>query len=630
MFSSLFPSRLRWFFLAQGLLFTFSQSLPLLGAEPPAGRPNILFLLTDDQRADTLGATGNRLVITPEMDKLAGEGTNFQNSFVTTSVCAPNRACILTGQYSRTNSIRGFAEALSDAQLKASYPVMLRKAGYYTGFIGKWGVGATINSFMEEDGKQFDYWKAVEEQGEYWPEGKSGRHLTNIMTSQVEEFLDSAPKDKPFCLSVSYKAPHGPWSEVAPECLALYKKTRIPLAESLSEEAVAKFPAFLRTDRLTLNGKTVKDWQAIGEEWTRQYYGLITGVDRSLGEIREMLKSRGLADNTVIIFTSDNGHFLFEYGMYGKWLMYEPSLRVPLIIYDPRIAPAQRARTVDAFALSIDMAPTMLNFAGLETPKTMQGRSLVPLLEGEVPADWRKDMFYEYNFIMFPGDIPSSIGVRDARWKYIRYLDPRFKYEQLFDLKNDPDEAVNLAGNPEYSAELDRLRARLEAYRSEIPDNDPEFMEYDDKYRVVATAFTSPAMDKPLDFGKEKVIGQSFKADGDFLHAISWMLPYQMKKIASSDLVVKLRRGGPEGEVLASTVVPRTHLYSLYPCVAELDAPVKPGETFYIEMSPKEPVHRQELQLWAYPTDVFADGQAYLNGKPTESDLALNFIYRKP
>lgn len=611
-----------------GALHALIFSSLLSGAETKP--PNILFLLTDDQRADTLGAAGNPLVITPEIDKLASEGTLFRNSFVVTSVCAVNRACILSGQYSRTSGVRGFAEALSDAQMKLTYPAILRQAGYYTGFIGKWGVGATIESIVDRAAPGFDYWKGLYDQGEYWPEGKTGRHLNKIMTSQVEEFLNTAPKDKPFCLSVSYKAPHGPWSEVEPECLALYKNTKIPMPKKLNEEAVAKFPDFLRTDRLTLNGKTIAEMQALHENWTRQYYGLITGLDRSLGEIRAMLKAKGLADNTVIVFTSDNGHFLFEYGLYGKWLMYEPSLRVPLVIYDPRIDAAKRAKTVDSFALSIDMAPTLLAFAGLKAPETMQGRSLLPLVQGEVPADWRKDMFYEYNFIMFPGDIPASIGVRDSRWKYIRYQDPRFEYDQLFDLESDPDEATNLVADPKYSAELARLRARLDAYRAEIPDNAPEFMEYRDKYHVAATGFTPPAMDQPLDLQKEKTIGQTFPADGDFLHAVSWVLPYQMKKISSSDLLVDLRRGGPEGEVLASTTIPRDQLYALYPCVAKFDVPVKRGETLYVEMRPKDPIRPKEIRFWAYPKDVFEGGQAFLDRKPVDSDIALNFIYRTP
>jgi len=627
-YRSLSPTRL--FVISQAVICVLAQASSLSAAEPSAKRPNILFLLTDDQRGDALGAAGNPLMITPEMDRLARDGTFFRNSFCTSAVCAVSRASILSGQYSRTTGIRGFAEAFTDEQFKATYPMILRRAGYYTGFIGKWGVGATINSLQDRLAPEFDYWKAVEEQGEYWPEGKNGRHLTKIMTSQVEEFLNNAPKDKPFCLSVSYKAPHGPWSGVEPECFELYKDTKIPMPKTLTEEAVAKLPDFIRTDRLSINGKSVKEMQAIYDVWTRQYYGLITGVDRSLGQIRSMLKEKGLEDNTIIIFTSDNGHFLFEYGLSGKWLMYEASFRVPLIIYDPRIPSAERAKSVDAFALSIDMAPTILNLADMTPPETMQGRSLVPLLHGQVPSDWRKDTFHEYFFGMFPGDIPFSIGVRDGRWKYIRYLDPRFEYEQLFDLQTDPDESNNLAKNPEVSAELIRLRARLEDYRSKIPDNAPEPVEYRDKYQMAATGFTPPSMDKPLDLEKEKTIGQSFKAEGDLLHAISWMLPYQMKKIASSDLLVDLRRGGPEGEVLASTTVPRNHLYSLYPCMATFDVPVKRGETLYVEMRPKDPIHPREIQFWAYPTNVYADGQAFLDGKPTDSDLALSFIYQKP
>lgn len=600
---------------------------PASAAEQP---PNIIFLLTDDQRADTLGATGNRYVITPELDKLAAEGSLFKNSFVATSVCAPNRACILSGMYPRTTGIKGFAEMFTDAQFQATYPALLRKAGYFTGFIGKWGVGANLDSYVDHIGLEFDFWKGVYDQGKYWPEGEKGRHYTKIMTAQAGEFLDKIPKDKPFCLSMSYKAPHGAWSEVDPECFALYKDVKIPLPKTLNEEDIAKFPSFIRTEHLTLPVKNVQELQKAYELLARQYYGLITGVDRSVGEIRAMLKSKGLEDNTVIIFTSDNGHFLFEYGMHGKWLMYEPSLRVPLIVYDPRIAPAERAKSIGAFALSVDMAPTVLDFAGLKAPKAMQGHSLVPLLKGQVPSDWRKDMYYEYNFGMFPGDIPASIGVRDARWKYIRYLDPRFEYEQLFDLEKDPGEDDDIARNSAYSAELDRLRARLEAYRTEIPDNVHDPMEYRDKYHIVCTAFTTPTTNRPLDFEKEKTMGQTFVADGDILHGISWMWPYQMKKCAPTDLLVDIRRGGPDGKVLASTVVPPSQIYSLYPCMAKFDVPVKKGETLYVEMRPKDPVHPREVMFWVYPKDVFASGQAFMDRKPVDFDLPLNFIYQKP
>lgn len=602
---------------------------PASAAEQPPKPPNIIFLLTDDQRADTLGAAGNPFVITPALDKLAAEGSYFKNSFVVTSICAPNRACILSGLYPRTTRIKGFAEGFTDKEFQETYPALLRSAGYFTGFIGKWGVGANLNSYVDHIGTNFDYWKGVYDQGEYWPEGKKGRHFTKIMTSQAAEFLDKIPKDKPFCLSMSYKAPHGAWSEVDPECFALYKDVNIPLPKTLTEEDIAKFPAKVRTEHLTLPGKSAEELRSIFELLARQYYGLITGIDQSVGEIRSILKDKGLADNTVIIFTSDNGHFLFEYGMHGKWLMLEPSLRVPLVIYDPRITPADRAKIVDAFALSVDMAPTVLDFAGLKAPKAMQGRSLVPLVHGKVPEDWRKDMYYEYNFGMFPGDIPASIGVRDSRWKYIRYLDPRGEFEQLFDLKNDPGEADDLIKNPACAAELERLRARLETYRAQIPDNLHDPMENPGKYHIVPTAYSLPETGKPLDFAKEKTIGQTFVADGDFLHAITWMFPYQMKKCAPTDLLVDVRRGGPDGEVLASAVIPPEHSFSLYPCAATFDVPVKKGEILYVEMHPKVPVAPREILLWAYPKNVFAGGQAFLDRKPTDIDIPLNFIYQK-
>jgi arylsulfatase A-like enzyme len=436
--------------------------------EAADSRPNIIFLLTDDQRYDTLGSSGNPIIHTPHLDALSRKSVNFDRAFVTTAICAPNRACILTGQYAARHGMWFFGRELSPEQLALTYPALLKRAGYRTGFIGKYGVG-------KPPGKDiFDFNKGFAGQGRFrlTVDGKT-RHLTSVMADQALEFLDGCRAGQPFHLSISFKAPHVQDSpsvkseqfpyDPAPEIANLYRDIEIPRPATATSEYFDRLPDFLKNSE-NRSRWAVRYWgPRRTQESLKGYYRLISGVDLAVGRILAKLKSAGFADNTVILFSSDHGQYLGEYGFAGKWYPHEVSICIPLIVYDPRLPKnRQGARTKD-FALSIDIAPTILELAGVRPPKVMQGRSLVPVVRGETPADWRKEYYYEHHFEP-PWEgmtIPKSEGIRTQRWKYIQYIDSRPLYEELYDLDTDPQESVNLATNPKQAARVAAFRKQL-------------------------------------------------------------------------------------------------------------------------------------------------------------------------
>ncbi len=431
-------------------------------------RPNIVFILTDDQRWNALGCMGDPNVKTPNIDKLAAEGVLFRNHFVTTSICCISRASILTGQYERRHGVGDFGTPLKDSQWKETYPAVMKDHGYYTGFIGKFGVGTEKQVVTMAD--KFDFWRGIPGQGgKYFIEpGDDKRvHQTARYGEQALEFLGSRPAGKPFCLSVSFTAPHARDHmprEFTPDDRdeSLYTKDTIAAPEIANDTYFQKLPESVKTSISRERWQWRFDTPEKFQTNTKDYYRLISGIDREVGRIIEDLKARNLADNTVIIFTSDNGYALGDRGLAGKWYMYEESLRDPLIILDPRGPASKRGRSEDAMTLNIDFAPTMLALAGIEQPAVMQGRSLVPLVENKKPADWRTEFFYEHDFS--PKQIPASEGVRTERWAYIRWVNEKPVIEELFDLKNDPLEGHNLAADPEHREILEQMRARRSSY----------------------------------------------------------------------------------------------------------------------------------------------------------------------
>jgi len=423
--------------------------------------PNIIFLLTDDQRWDAMGAMGNEQILTPNMDRLAYDGIRFQHAYVTTPICAVSRASIFTGQYARRHGIHGFATDLDSTQWVNSYPYLFRNSGYYTGFLGKYGVGRNLPA------SEFDFWRGVPGQPDYEHTDSSGNyiHYTKILENQALSFLDSVPESTPFCLSVSFKAPHV--QDIDPRQFIydsayqnLFTDITIPPPPMREDQYFEAFPAFFKEDN-----ESRRRWkmrfatEEMYQQSVKGYYRLIYGVDVFIGAILEKLEQTGHAENTVIALMGDNGFFLGERGLAGKWYAYDESIHVPLFIYDPRLPAELRGQLIEDIALNIDIAPTLLSLADIPIPASMQGTNLTPLYVGENPQ-WRKDFLFEHLF-EHPR-IPKSEGVVSLSEKYFIYPEADPIHEEYYDLVKDPGETTNLINDPEYADDVQQMRNRLD------------------------------------------------------------------------------------------------------------------------------------------------------------------------
>jgi arylsulfatase A-like enzyme len=432
-----------------------------IAANTPAKRPNIILLVTDDQRADSLSCAGNPILKTPNIDALARQGVRFTNAFATTAICMSSRASILTGLCTRLHGVDDFKKPLSPELFQNSYPKLLRNAGYRTGFIGKWGIDSG-----ELPKADYDYFAGYQGQGFYFTPG-SDKHLTVLETEQAIDFLQGCNASQPFCLAISFKAPHVqdegrfvegmypkyPYDRALDH---LYETDTVPEVKTVDS---APLPGFFATSlNVTREGQDFHP--ATYQEAMKDLYRLLSGVDIAVGKIVAELKRLGFDDNTVILYTADHGSFYGEHGFGGKWLMLEESIRIPMILFDPRLPADGRGKLCRQMALNIDVPATMLDLAGIALPVGMQGKSLLPLALGQ-SIPWRSEWFYENHFRnQKSGPIAASEGIRTSDWKYIRYIDTDPVYEQLFDLKNDPREETNLAGVPAHSDRLAIMRGR--------------------------------------------------------------------------------------------------------------------------------------------------------------------------
>ncbi len=460
---------------AVGLLAAPARVTHAAKTQKTSKRRNIVFILSDDHRYDALSILGHPFLQTPNLDALAEGGVLCENAFVTTSLCAPSRASILTGQYVHTHRVIGNGPALPEGT--PTFPQELQRAGYETAFIGKWHMGRHTDDVRPG----FDHWVSFPGQGVYVNPrlNVNGKHInargyiSDILTGHAEEFI-TRPHDRPFCLYLSHKAVHADFAP-APRHQGTYADKTLPHPDSMAdtEENYKGKPDWVRRQRNSWHGVDGMYSGLYGDfdTFVKPYAETVLGLDDSIGRVMKALESQGLLDSTLFIYTSDNGFTFGEHGLIDKRTMYEPSIRVPLIVHCPELFKSGQRRK--EMMLNIDFAPTILETAGAPMPDSVQGRSFLGLLKGD-QSDWRKDFLYEYFWESASPHTPSIVGVRGDRYKLILSLGVWDRYE-MYDLQEDPDEMNNLIGHIEVGTgwgPLDRLvSGKLkgevkEAYRS--------------------------------------------------------------------------------------------------------------------------------------------------------------------
>ena len=435
-----------------------------VGAKP--AQPNILFFLVDDQRNDTLGCAGHPIVETPTIDRLAAEGVRFENMFVTTSICWVSRSTILTGLTARSFGTPTQPDSVKPEALGALYPDLLREAGYRTGFFGKWHAKMPPGF---DPAEHFDRFEKIFRHS-YFKKQADGteRHTAELIGDRAVEFIESQPKDQPFCLNAWFNSAHAedgdkrpgighfPWPKAVD---GMYDDVAMPVPRLSAPAIYESQPDFLKA---SINRQRYFWRWDTPEKYTvnmRAYFRMISGVDGVIARVLEALRERGLAQNTIIVYSGDNGYYMGDRGFAGKWSHYEQSLRVPLIVDDRRLPADKRGRVVEPMALNVDLPATFLDWAGVKIPDSYQGRSLAPIVADRAPGSWREDFFCEHVSL---APWITWEGVRDKRYVYARYFDQEPVYEFLHDLDKDPDQLDNFAREPGYAAVLQRMRGRCD------------------------------------------------------------------------------------------------------------------------------------------------------------------------
>ncbi|MBK9139308.1 MAG: sulfatase [Verrucomicrobia bacterium] len=508
-------------------LFMGWVAFPLAAAT--SARPNILFIMTDDHAAHAISAYGSRINQTPQLDRLAREGMRLDRCFVVNSICTPSRAAILTGKYSHKNGVPVFNRFDGSQPHVAKY---LQAAGYYTAMVGKWHLGSEPTGF--------DHYIVLPGQGLYHDPAfldRNGRRVingyaTDIITDLALEALAQRPKDKPFFLCLQHKAPHREWSP-GPKHATLYDDVEIPEPPTLWDDYATRTDAAreatmtiarhlnnrdlklpppaglagpdrerwlwqvpmevtveVKGRRETLTGEALVKWKY--QRYIKDYLRCIASVDDNVGRVLDYLDTHGLRENTLVIYTSDQGFFLGDHGWYDKRFMYEECLRMPFIARLPGVIPPGSAQS--AIALNVDFAPTFLELAGVPVPADMQGRSLVPILKGTRPADWRTSMYYRYYHDPGHHNTRAHYGVRTETHKLIHF----WKKDQweCYDLVKDPLELRNVYNDPAYAATVAALKAELARLKREVEDRD-EFADTLPPDGVDGQTFTPPPKGQP-------------------------------------------------------------------------------------------------------------------------------------
>ncbi len=432
-------------------------------------RMNVLFLLVDDLRSNTVGCFGNDITITPNIDQLAEEGVKFPNACVTTSISAVSRATILTGQYMSSHNIRKFNSPISEEDWKRSFPGVVRESGYYTGLIGKYGVGK-----IRED--QFDY-SLVYEARHWLPTEDGGQiHITEKNRLDALDFLKNRPKDKNFSLYLGFYATHAEDNNpeqylYQPSSEQYYSDVTVPMSPLDTDEAFNALPEFIQDNRN--EGRVRWYWRFDTPEryqkYIKGYFRMLTEVDLAIKDIIDELKAQGVYDNTLIIFMGDNGYFLSDRRLADKWYPYEEGLSVPMIIRDPRMAENKRGMSNDEFVLNVDIAPTIISAIGAEVPDCMQGEDIAQLYLNEGNVEWRQEFFYEHPTLINKERIPASEALVRHNEKYVYW--PDYGYEQYFDLKKDPSELHNGIDDKKYQNKISEMKATMSIHKANLSRN---------------------------------------------------------------------------------------------------------------------------------------------------------------
>ena len=475
----------------------------------PDSRPNILFIMSDDHAAHAISAYGSRINQTPHMDRLAREGTRLDNCFCTNSICTPSRASILTGQYGHITGVKGW-EPL-DNRRPIQLQKLLQSAGYNTAIYGKWHLGQGLTSSVWNDNNNnpdavpadpagFDDWCVLPGQGKYYdpdfhtPNGpiKVSGYASDVITDMSLEWLQNKRlKEKPFFLCVHHKAPHRPWNP-GDKYKHLYENEEIPQPETFDDTyegrpaaAAAKMRIasdFIREDVKAdppsgLSAAEQKNWYY--QRYIKDYLRCVASVDASVGRLLDYLDEANLRENTIVIYTSDQGFFLGDHGWYDKRFIYEESLRMPFLMRYP--AEIRAGKATAAMLTNTDFAPTLLDYAGAEIPPEMQGVSARAMLRGQVPSDWQTSLYYRY-WNNGGHHVAAHYGIRTLTHKLIYVYskplgtahstpEPALEpYWELFDLTRDPQELHNIYDDPSNAALIENLRAEMEQLQAKYGD----------------------------------------------------------------------------------------------------------------------------------------------------------------
>lgn len=425
-------------------------------------KPNIVFILVDDFRYDAMGYCGNKIVNTPSIDNLATQGTFFRNAFSSTPISSASRASILTGLHERTHRYSFQTGPIDDKFLENAYPLKLKEAGYHTALFGKLGVNCTDAESLFDEIEDYDRNNAIKEDGYHYKTLNNDTvHLTRYTGQKGLDYIEKQDGNNPFFLALCFSAPHAHdsakqqyfWDDDQDD---LYNDVTVPDPIMSEDKYFERLPEAVKNGFSRLRWTWRFDTPEKFQYMMKGYYRMIAGVDQEIAKVRKMLEKKGLADNTVIVFMGDNGYFLGERQIADKWMMYDLSVRIPLIIYDPRI---DKHSEVEQQVINVDIPSTFLDIAGGEIPSQWQGKSLKGLLKNKNYKMKRDTILIEHLWEM--PNIPSCEGVRTDEWKYFRYVNDE-RIEELYNLKNDPNEEFDLSKDKKYVKVLANLRNKTD------------------------------------------------------------------------------------------------------------------------------------------------------------------------